>query len=271
MPDAETQIIKEVSQSEVADMMTAIGLTSYAADSVFLAYATDEINAAMLVANDALYHSVLGSLQAAPSKEAIAEALALAARDAATLAKGIAEAEMNKIGQVIANNIANGGNPKEAARLLDMVKGLDSNRASAYLKYAEELEQSGLSDAEIAKRLETRYKKLLRERKKTIAHNEQRIAEGNGNETRAKDAGKKWKLWQSAGDDRVSDECLSNESAGWIPIKESFPGGASHEPQHIGCRCVVSYRVNEPDAAAKDRAEKTAKRTEVAKDKAKEK
>lgn len=47
------------------------------------------------------------------------------------------------------------------------------------------------------------------------------------------------KSWSTVGDDRVSDECRSNQAAGIIPMNEAFPGGVQRPPQHPACRCTL--------------------------------
>ena len=47
------------------------------------------------------------------------------------------------------------------------------------------------------------------------------------------------KSWSTVGDDRVSDECRSNEGSGIISLDASFPGGVMRPPQHPGCRCTL--------------------------------
>lgn len=50
------------------------------------------------------------------------------------------------------------------------------------------------------------------------------------------------KSWLTVGDKRVSDECMSNEGAGWIPIDDTFPSGADQPLEHPGCRCTMQIR-----------------------------
>ena len=50
------------------------------------------------------------------------------------------------------------------------------------------------------------------------------------------------KSWSTIGDDRVSEECMANEAAGWIPVDDPFPSGALRPLQHPGCRCTALYR-----------------------------
>ncbi len=42
------------------------------------------------------------------------------------------------------------------------------------------------------------------------------------------------KAWETVGDDLVSDGCMENEGAGWIPIDDTFPSGDAHPPRFSG-------------------------------------
>ena len=50
------------------------------------------------------------------------------------------------------------------------------------------------------------------------------------------------KSWLNVGDDRVSDGCLSNTAAGWIPVDQAFPSGHMRYPRYPGCRCSMLQR-----------------------------
>ena len=50
------------------------------------------------------------------------------------------------------------------------------------------------------------------------------------------------KYWANVGDDRVSDGCLANSAAGWIPIDAAFPSGHMRPLRFPGCRCAAQYR-----------------------------
>lgn len=54
------------------------------------------------------------------------------------------------------------------------------------------------------------------------------------------------KHWYNQGDDRVTDECIANQRAGWITYGGTFPSGAMHPPQHYNCRCWLRYRELQP-------------------------
>ena len=56
------------------------------------------------------------------------------------------------------------------------------------------------------------------------------------------------KRWFNSGDDRVSDGCLANSDAGWIPNRQDFPSGHGAPLRFPGCRCTTVRRVAEPDA-----------------------
>ena len=45
--------------------------------------------------------------------------------------------------------------------------------------------------------------------------------------------------WSTVGDANVSDGCLENEAAGWIPFGESFPSGDNGPPRFPTCRCAL--------------------------------
>lgn len=47
------------------------------------------------------------------------------------------------------------------------------------------------------------------------------------------------KLWVTAEDDRVSEECQENADAGEIGLDEDFPSGDDSPPVHPNCRCTI--------------------------------
>ena len=50
------------------------------------------------------------------------------------------------------------------------------------------------------------------------------------------------KYWANVGDDRVSDGCLANTAAGWIPLDDPFPSGDLKPLRFPGCRCDIYTR-----------------------------
>lgn len=48
------------------------------------------------------------------------------------------------------------------------------------------------------------------------------------------------KQWLTADDEKVSDDCRLNESAGIIPLNATFPAGDDAPPNHPNCRCDIA-------------------------------
>ncbi len=81
---------------------------------------------------------------------------------------------------------------------------------------------------------------MSRYRSELIAQTETSNALGGAFMDRGAKLGITGKEWITAGDDRVSPDCLDNEIAGAIPLAQAFPGGPMHPPQHPGCRCATA-------------------------------
>jgi hypothetical protein len=229
----------------------------------YLLSATQEQRQALIEAHyDALVSQMTGQV----SQEILEEAARLAETAADSLLRTMTEADLNTLGKTISQGIAEGLNPRDIARRLEEVQGLDSNRAAAFEKFRAELEASDLTDAQIAAREEAEFQRLLRERRETIARTESAKAVSEGDRLDAVARGVKYKLWQTTGDDRVSDECQANEAAGPIPIDDDFPSGVATAPQHPNCRCAVTYITEDAQLeGARERAEARAERTAAAK------
>jgi hypothetical protein len=259
MPEPEA--IEAITRAEVANMMAAAGLADIAQDDKLLEYLTGTINRAAIEANPALYETLRKQLTGKASEATLDAARNIAKREAETWAQNLAKAEINKMGKVIAHGIEQGWHPTETARHLNMVKGLDGQRAGRMLDYAEYLDGLDIPKKEWERRYESRFQKELRDRKRVIAQTEQRFATSEGHQLKAEALGLQYKAWMTTGDGRVSDECQSNEAQGWIGIDKSFDAGAKHPPQHPRCRCTLSYRRAKGKAAdqrAEDRASATA-------------
>ena len=231
-----------------------------AAISEALEDTTNESTAAFY---NAMKNALSGDLNPVAYEKALAMAADEAREAAGTLAKNLTKTELRTIAETIADGLNEGLDPKAIARRLDEVKGLDSNRAAQFRNKRKELEAAGLSPDKVEKELAKFHDELLRDRKQTIAQTEGRYATEHARRIEAESMGARFKVWITAGDDRVSDECESNESAGPIPINEAFPGGATEAPQHPGCRCTIAYATSDAQVArmqahADARAERTA-------------
>jgi hypothetical protein len=260
--------IEELTEAEIKALLIAIEIPKETITAELIAYYAGAFTDAQIAASDSLYIALRDQLTGTPDAAALANARAIANREAATLAKGLITSEINAIGEQIAYGLERGMNPREIAKHLDSVRGLDSNRAASLNKFRTFLDNIDppLSQADWERRYEKEFNRLLKERKTTIARTEHRIATGEANAANAKAAGAKFKVWITAGDDRVSDACQANEAAGWIAFKDEFPGGVMQVPQHVNCRCTNSYRTQKPTKAAEARAETRAEGTEAAKE-----
>ena len=258
----------ELTKAEIKALILEAGIPAENATSELIAYFSGVFTDAQIAGSEGLYNALVDQLTGPVDPAAIANARALANRQAATLAKGLVESELKALGEQIAYGIDQGMGVNELARHLESVRGLDSNRAASLNKFSAYLDSidPALSKEEWERRYEKEFQRLLRERKRTIANTEHRIATGEANAMNAKAAGAKFKSWITAGDNRVSDACQSNEAAGWIAFDKEFPGGVMQVPQHVNCRCTNAYRTQPPGPAAQqmvdDRIENTAEAKE---------
>ena len=237
-----------------------------AADKAFVDYLSGVINTAMLEADPTLRALVAEQLTGQASEATLAAAQEIADRETKRWVSEWASAEINKMGDVIRQGIAEGLHPDAVARRLEMVRGLDSGRAKTLINYSTELADRvpPLSDAEFQRLINVKHDRLLSDRKRVIAQDQTRKATEEGAAVLAKEQGKKFKTWITVGDDRVSDECQTNEADGWIPVDDTFDAGAMQPPQHPRCRCTLAYRVA-VDKNAADRAKARKAKTAAAK------
>lgn len=250
----------EYTLAEVRGIMLEAGIDP--SDAGLVQQLLSAIQSAIRGAGEALQNMFAQQIAGSASPELIAAAQAQAERQVKKITGNLAQAELNKIADIIAKNIADGKNPSEAAKLLTDVKGLDKNRAATYRKFVEELEESGLSDEAIKKRSERKFKELLEDRRRSIASQETRIAQGEADRSGALANGDKFKIWISVGDARVDPEiCQTNEARGWVDIDHVYTHGDQAQPGHVGCRCTVSYRKLPPGEAAQARATQAAENT----------
>lgn len=78
------------------------------------------------------------------------------------------------------------------------------------------------------------------DRAEMIARTETAMADVQGNMAAYRESGiVTGKIWITAGDDLVSEDCALNGEAGEVGLNDSFPSGASEPPDHPNCRCDV--------------------------------
>lgn len=99
---------------------------------------------------------------------------------------------------------------------------------------------NGVSMQELAKEIENSYA-FSASRAEAIARTETAMADIAGTmESYRSTPGVTGKQWLTAGDDVVSDECLSCEAVGTIPLEQNFPTGEDAPPNHPNCRCDIA-------------------------------
>jgi len=255
-------------EDQIAKAIAALGVFDpgdYGAMAAFLFPAYEAQREQLTVA---YYETLLQQIRSQYSDDILERAANLAETAADSLLETIATADLNTMGETIARGLDAGLNPRDIARNLQEVQGLDSNRAASFEKFREGLAQSDMTDAQIAAAEEREFQRLLRERRETIANTEANKAVSEGDFLNAKNDGAKFKIWQTSGDERVSDICEANEAAGPIPIDEPFPSGDDTTPGHVNCRCSVTF-INDPAAvdSFSEFQERAAERTAAAKEK----
>jgi len=259
----------KISKSEMDALITAaaeaMDVSHNVASEMFRNYIEDFLASdAMKKISEAKYTEYLAAITGPANPQAIEAARRLANRATEQIAGELVKSELTKIGNAVAQGIEAGQDFERIARNLDAVKGLDTARAARYAKYRDYLDTLDIPMDVYEQRLETFYKKELRDRKRVIAQNEQRRATGEAEYQGSIDGGKQYKTWITAGDSRVSDVCVGNEGQGWIPIKDNFGSGVAHVPAHPRCRCTVAYRTLPPNTVAQGRARERAAKTEAA-------
>lgn len=251
---------KPPSKSEINGWLKDANLEELVGDSTFADYLSGVITTQIAAQSDAIYERMRAAMTGTPSPIAIEKARNLANQQAERLARNIAIPELNKMGKVIADGIANGDGPREIAKSLDMVRGLDSNRAKTYENYRKYLDTLKIDEKTYNARLERMFQKLLKDRKETIAQAEQRKATSGANYEEALARGAKEHRWMTVSDGRVRKQHAANEAQGWIPIKEAFQDGEM-TPGEPNCRCTIAYRTYatpESDRTAREQAARTA-------------
>lgn len=215
---------------------------------------------------DALENTILASISGDATPEVLAAARAAANKQAKQITGDLIHSELVKIAAKVEANIAAGKSPLDLIRALDEIKGLDAPRAATLERFKDALIEDGVyTKAEVDALVDRERERLLKKRRETIARTEQANASAEGHQSIALARGAKFKISISAGDERVSDICQTNEAQGYIPIGEPFASGDMNPTYHPNCRCAVAYKTIQPDASDKQFAEEIEAKTTEAK------
>jgi SPP1 gp7 family putative phage head morphogenesis protein len=92
---------------------------------------------------------------------------------------------------------------------------------------------------DLTKKIQAEFSQYSKVRAEMIARTESSNAYGRASLEYYREAGIKYKRWQTMEDDRVSEICWSNQNAGTISMDAPFPSGDFNEPSHPNCRCSM--------------------------------
>jgi SPP1 gp7 family putative phage head morphogenesis protein len=92
---------------------------------------------------------------------------------------------------------------------------------------------------DLTKKIRAEFDQYSKVRAEMIARTESSNAYGRASLEYYREAGIKYKRWQTMEDDRVSDICWANQNAGTISMDALFPSGNLNEPSHPNCRCSM--------------------------------
>jgi SPP1 gp7 family putative phage head morphogenesis protein len=163
-------------------------------------------------------------VEARPEVRAIVDARAIAyARDRSAALVGM---RRNELGGFVPN-------PNAEWQIADSTR--DFMRADVETAIAE-----GWSNDRLATAFAESYG-FSKDRAMTIARTETNFAASQGALEGYKASGVvEGKLWLTAEDDLVSEECEANADAGVIGLDEDFPSGDDAPPVHPNCRCAIA-------------------------------
>lgn len=125
----------------------------------------------------------------------------------------------------------------------DFFRGLTAPQISSLFRERRELLDDGYSASEADALIEVSRRAKIRDRAETIARTEMRDAVSQGTLYQHTRLGATTKSWGTRGDDRVSEVCNENASAGWIEMDASFPSGHDAPTSHPNCRCVLKTQM----------------------------
>ncbi len=121
-----------------------------------------------------------------------------------------------------------------------LVKGLDEETKKRLAHTISQGIETKRGVPGLARDIRTTFADMSKHRSELIARTETANALSQASLDTMEDMGIDGKEWITAGDDRVSDECLGNEAEGVIPANQSFSSGVMSPPEHPDCRCTIS-------------------------------
>jgi SPP1 gp7 family putative phage head morphogenesis protein len=166
--------------------------------------------------------------------------------NALNLTEDFTMAEMATLRNTLSDAIASGWSNVKTANAMRNNIGLTPKQLDNVINYRKRLEKAGdLKPSEINKLVSQRINKSTITRAKTIARTETARAYNGSRDQAAQQAidsglvSGGWKIWRTAGDDRVRPEHEAMEGER-VRVGETFSNGSEY-PDDINERCIVEY------------------------------
>jgi hypothetical protein len=166
---------------------------------------------------------------------------------AAELVRDITIETRYAIRRIVERAVHRGTVPRETARLIEQVVGLNSRQAEALWRYGEALREAGIQPSRIAQLTGRRATAMLRQRALVIARHETMQAANAGRravwERDLLDGnilGHRWEReWVAIvpNDGRTCPYCVGQDGQR-APIGGTYPDGSDGPPGHVICRCT---------------------------------
>ena len=121
-----------------------------------------------------------------------------------------------------------------------LVKGLDEETKKRLAHTISQGIENKRGIPGLSRDIRTTFADMSKHRSELIARTETANALSQASLDTMEDMGIDGKEWITAGDDRVSDECLGNEAEGVIPVGQAFSSGVGAPPEHPDCRCTLA-------------------------------
>ena len=121
-----------------------------------------------------------------------------------------------------------------------LVKGLDEETKKRLAHTISQGIENKRGIPGLSRDIRTTFADMSKHRSELIARTETANALSQASLDTMEDMGIDGKEWITAGDDRVSEECLGNEAEGVIPVGQVFSSGVGAPPEHPDCRCTLA-------------------------------
>ncbi len=160
---------------------------------------------------------------------------------------GVSEETIDAIRSAIAQSIENGIPPRQAAKYISSLTGLNGPQTATLAKFRQGLVDSKLPLGKVESMTSSYGARLLQQRGLLIARTETIRASVAGTQAGWQQAIQQGQLdsqtmgqvWIDTEDERTCPDCTALAASDPIPFGEQFEDGQDGPPDHPGCRCDV--------------------------------